>query len=209
MILMGVAIVVIIGGTMACVAAIILILAKIDRQEKRTMQAFNWESPFPAEDGYAEVDLDEIIDAVRKNPAAAAAEYNGRKVIFKGKASVEADGDIDVKGMLQESKGYSYCTYSALCMTNGDRSLLDAVKNIDNSTRTTVYVKGMITDVSNCTITVETKELACFCRTAMAGPKDTVSKAPEKGGLPCSSLRDRPCRNRSDDENYRRYKGRS
>lgn len=161
MILMGVAIVVIIGGTMACVAAIILILAKIDRGEKRAMQALNWESPFPAEDGYAEVDLDEIIDAVRKNPAAAAAEYNGRKVIFKGKASVEADGDIDVRGLLQDSKG-SIHIYSARCRMNGDQRLLAVVRSMDNSAAPVVYVKGTINGVSDCSLNVDTKELVCF-----------------------------------------------
>ena len=161
MILMGVAIVVIIGGTMACVAAIILILAKIDRQEKRTMQAFNWESPFPAEDGYAEIDLDEVIDAIRKNPAAAAAEYNGRKVIFKGKTFVSADGDIDVRGLLQDSKG-SIHIYSARCRMNGDQRLLAVVRSMDNSAASVVYVKGTINGVSDCSLNVDTKELAYF-----------------------------------------------
>ena len=146
----------------AAVTAIILILIKTDRWEKRTMQAFNWESPFLAEDGYAEVDLDEIIDALRKNPAAAAAEYNGRKVIFKGKASVSASGDIDVKGMLQESKGPIYSICSARCGMNGDGRLLDIVRNIDNSAVSVVYVKGTINGVSDCSLNVDTKELAYF-----------------------------------------------
>ena len=161
MILIGSAIFAIAGGVTACVAAIILILVKIDRWEKRTMQAFNWKSPFPAEDGYAEVDLDEIIDAIRKNPAAAAAEYNGRKVIFKGKASVEADGDIDVKGLLQDSKGSIYI-YSARCRMNGDQKLLAVVRSMDNSAAPVVYVKGTINGVSGYSLYVDIKELAYF-----------------------------------------------
>lgn len=161
MILIGSAIFAIAGGVTACVAAIIFILAKIDRGEKRAMQALNWESPFPAEDGYAEVDLDEIIDAVRKNPAAAAAEYNGRKVIFKGKTFVSADGDIDVRGLLQDSKG-SIHIYSARCRMNGDQRLLAVVRSMDNSAASVVYVKGTINGVSDCSLNVDTKELAYF-----------------------------------------------
>lgn len=161
MILIGNAIFAIAGGATACVVAIILILVKIDRWEKRTMQAFNWKSPFPAEDGYAEVDLDEIIDAIRKNPAAAAAEYNGRKVIFKGKASVKADGDIDVEGLLQDSKGPIHI-YSARCRMDGDQKLLAVVRSMDNSAASVVYVKGTINGVSDCSLNVDTKELAYF-----------------------------------------------
>ena len=120
-----------------------------------------WESPFPAEDGYAEVDLDEVIDAVRKNPAAAAAEYNGRKVIFKGKTFVSADGDIDVRGLLQDSKG-SIHIYSARCRMNGDQRLLAVVRSMDNSAAPVVYVKGTINSVSDCSLNVDTKELVCF-----------------------------------------------
>lgn len=162
MILIGSAIFAIAGGVTACVAAIILILVKIDRWEKRTMQAFNWKSPFPAEDGYMEVDLDEIIEALKKNPNATAVMYNGRKVIFKGRASVDAKGNIDVKGMQQESKGYDYYMYAAHCWTNENKTLLDTVKLIDNNARTTVYVKGTIDEVFDYRITVDVKELKCF-----------------------------------------------
>lgn len=131
-------------------------------KNKKTKQELDWKSPFPAEDGYMEVDLDEIIEALKKNPIAAAVMYNGRKVIFKGRASVDAKGNIDVKGMQQESKGYDYYMYAAHCWTNENKTLLDTVKLIDNNARTTVYVKGTIDGVFDYRITVDIKELKCF-----------------------------------------------
>ena len=135
---------------------------KNGKKNKRTRQELDWKHPFLAEDGYMEVDLDEIIESLKKNPIAAAAVYNGRKVIFKGTASVDARGNLDVKGMQQESKGYSYYIYAAHCWTNQDRALLDTVKLIDNNARTIVYIKGTISGVFDNKITVDVKELACF-----------------------------------------------
>ena len=131
-------------------------------KNKRTRQELEWKSPFLAEDGYMEVDLDEIIESLKKNPIATAAVYNGRKVIFKGTASVDAKGNLDVKGMQQESKGYGYYIYAAHCWTNQDRALLDTAKLIDNNARTIVYIKGTINGVFDHMITVDVKELKCF-----------------------------------------------
>ena len=90
-------------------------------------------------------------------------KYKGRRLIFKGRVDyVNANGRIFVMGMMQESKGYGSRAYAACCRMKQDRRLLDAVKTINNSSCPVVWVKGIINDVSNASITVDTKKLACF-----------------------------------------------
>ena len=65
-------------GGVASIAAFVMVIVRmiieIEKKEKKTRQELDWESPFPEKDGYVEVVLDDVIEAVKRNPATARAK---------------------------------------------------------------------------------------------------------------------------------------
>mgnify|MGYP000569785748 CR=1 FL=1 len=89
---------------------------------------------------YTQVSISDMVDALDKNAAAASDEYKDKYLEITGKLSNSNDEFVK-----KTEKGFKHLILPALCYTNGDEDIINAVKTL--STGDTITVRGKCTDV--------------------------------------------------------------